>query len=85
MDSKLVINQLSWEWKIKKDELKSINKDIKEIIKKFKITVNYIWIRREYNKQADRLSNVAMNKKIGRLEKGYIMEKERNEIGGVSS
>jgi len=61
MDSKLVISQLSGEWKIKKQELKVINTDILDIIKKSKVKVTYNWIRREKNKDADRLSNVAMD------------------------
>ena len=61
MDSNLVIKQLSSEWKIKKDELRKINNDIVDIVKKAKVKVFYNWIRREQNKEADRLSNVAMN------------------------
>lgn len=61
MDSNLVIKQLSWEWKIKKDELKKINWEIVEIIKNAWVKVFYNWIRREENKEADRLSNVAMD------------------------
>lgn len=61
MDSKLVISQLSWEWKIKKDELKIINSEIVNIITESKVKVTYNWIRREENKEADRLSNVAMD------------------------
>ncbi len=61
MDSNLVIRQLSWEWKIKKDELRNINNDIIWLIKKAKIKMSYNWIRREENKEADRLSNVAMD------------------------
>jgi len=61
MDSKLVISQLSWERKIKKDELKIINTEILEIISESKVKVTYNWIRREDNKEADRLSNVAMD------------------------
>ena len=61
MDSKLVISQLNWDWKIKKEELRLINKDIQEIIKQSWVEVVYNWIRREENKQADRLSNVAMD------------------------
>ncbi len=64
MDSKLVISQLSWEWKIKKDELRKINQDIFVLIQESKIKVTYNWVRREDNKHADRLSNVAMNEKI---------------------
>ena len=61
MDSNLVIKQLSGEWKIKKDELKTINNDILGLVKDSKIKMSYNWIRREENKQADRLSNVAMD------------------------
>ncbi len=63
MDSKLVISQLSWQWKIKKEELKLINSEILEIITKSKVKVVYNRIRREQNKHADRLSNVAMDEK----------------------
>ncbi len=62
MDSSLVINQLIWTWKIKKEELKVINNDICKLIKESKIKIHYNWIARELNKEADRLSNVAMDK-----------------------
>lgn len=62
-DSKLVIEQLSWRWKIKKEELKKLNKDILELISKNNIKIKYTWIERALNKEADRLSNVAMDKK----------------------
>lgn len=61
MDSKLVIEQLSWNWKIKKDELKKINSEIKDLLSWEKIEITYTWIAREENKEADRLSNVAMD------------------------
>lgn len=63
-DSDLVIKQLSWQWKIKKDELRVINQDIQNIIKNNNITITFNWIPREQNKEADRLSNVAMDNKI---------------------
>lgn len=63
MDSDLVIKQLSGEWKIKKEELKILNSDIKNLISEFNIKIHFHWIRRESNKEADRLSNVAMDKK----------------------
>lgn len=61
MDSNLVIRQLSWEWKIKKEELKKIQEDILSLINKSKLKMSYNWIRREDNKEADRLSNIAMD------------------------
>ena len=64
MDSKLVISQLSWEWKIKKDNLKEIKQDIEDLLKKSWVNLLCNWIRREENKEADRLSNVAMDLEI---------------------
>lgn len=61
MDSKLVIEQLSGNWKIKKPELRVIHDDIWELISNSEIKIVYNWIAREQNKEADRLSNVAMN------------------------
>jgi len=63
-DSDLVIKQLSWLWKIKKEELKILNQDIQSLIKISWVSVKFNWIPREQNKEADRLSNVAMDKKI---------------------
>ena len=61
MDSNLVINQLSWNWKIKKDELKTLNKDILKLISDNSLKISFNWIEREKNKEADRLSNIAMD------------------------
>jgi ribonuclease HI len=69
LDSKLVIKQLLWEWKIKNEELKKINEEIVNIIIEAKIEVVYNWIRREKNKDADRLSNVAMDQAMFENEK----------------
>lgn len=64
MDSNLVINQLSWNWKIKKDELKTLNQDILKLISDNSLKISFNWIEREKNKEADRLSNIAMDKNI---------------------
>lgn len=61
-DSDLVIKQLSGQWKIKKEELKILHTEIKNLIAN-NITIIFNWIPRELNKEADRLSNVAMDKK----------------------
>jgi ribonuclease HI len=61
MDSNLVINQLSGVWKIKKDELKVLYEDVKKLIFEKNVIVNFKWIPRELNAEADRLSNVAMD------------------------
>lgn len=62
-DSDLVIKQLSGERKIKKTELKILHSDIKKLLSECNIKIRYTWIPREENKEADRLSNVAMDKK----------------------
>lgn len=61
MDSSLVISQLSWKFKIKKEELQVLYSKIVTLIKDNKVKVTFNWIEREYNKEADRLSNVAMD------------------------
>ena len=62
-DSDLVIKQLSGIRKIKKDELKILHSEIKKLISECNIQIRYTWIPREQNKEADRLSNVAMDRK----------------------
>lgn len=62
-DSSLVVNQLSSNRKIKEDRLKIYKADIDKIIKENKLKVSFTWIKREDNKEADRLSNVAMDEK----------------------
>lgn len=61
MDSNLVIEQLSGNFKIKNSELKIIFQEIQELLKPWNGKIQFIHIRREYNKEADRLSNVAMD------------------------
>jgi len=62
MDSKLVICQLKWEWKIKNQDLKEIHSEIQGLVWNTKIS--YTWIPREQNTEADALSNKAMDEKI---------------------
>ena len=62
-DSKLIIEQLSGNWKIKKEALQLLHTQIQDIIEKHQLKVMFTWIPREKNKEADRLSNVAMDEK----------------------
>lgn len=61
MDSNLVIEQLSGNFKIKNPELKVIFGEIQDLLRNWNGKIEYIHIRREFNKEADRLSNVAMD------------------------
>ena len=60
-DSLLVIEQLSGNYKIKNAELKKIFLQIQEYIASWNGNIVYTHIPREKNKEADRLSNVAMD------------------------
>ncbi len=61
MDSQLVINQLSGIFKIKNKDLAKIKFEIQKLITIWWWKINYIHIPREKNKEADRLSNLAMD------------------------
>ena len=60
-DSNLVVEQLSGNFKIKNPELKKIFLSIYEAVEKWKGNISYTHVFREYNTEADRLSNVAMD------------------------
>ncbi len=66
-DSKLVIEQLAGRYKIKNLELKKIYLEIQDMIGKWWGHIHFTHVYREDNTEADRLSNVAMNEKIGEL------------------
>ena len=61
MDSQLVVNQLSWIFKIKNKELAEIKFEIEKKIMSWWWKISFHHIPREQNKEADRLSNVAMD------------------------
>lgn len=61
-DSQLAIRQLSGEYKIKNENLRQIYNEIQWLLADWEGKITYIHIPREENKEADRLSNVAMDK-----------------------
>lgn len=58
-DSKLVINQLTGKWQVKGKELQALFYRIKELENEFQ-AVNYNWVNREENAEADLLSAKAL-------------------------
>ena len=60
-DSQLIVEQLSGRYKIKNAELKKIASSIFEAISSWWGNIIFTHVYREYNKEADRLSNVAMD------------------------
>ena len=59
MDSKLVVEQMSGRWKIKHADMQKLAAKARSIVDPRR--VKYQWIPRELNKDADRLSNEAMD------------------------
>lgn len=62
MDSKLVIEQLSGNYKVKHPNLVPRYLEIKNIIARHFPNVSFEHVRREYNKDADELANRAMDR-----------------------
>lgn len=61
-DSKLVIEQMSGNWRIKKGFYKPVALQAKETLAKFLVTPNLVWIPREENGLADELSKAELKK-----------------------
>ena len=59
-DSNLVIKQVSGQWKVKNDRLKTIYKQIKNV-EKFFTSIKYAHVYRHNNKRADALANEAFD------------------------
>ncbi|MCA8935536.1 MAG: ribonuclease HI family protein [Planctomycetes bacterium] len=55
-DSQLVINQLRREWKVKSETLIAFMEDAADLEERFQ-DVQYCWVPRELNTQADRVAN----------------------------
>lgn len=61
-DSLLVISQVKGEWKVKQEHLKVLCNQAKEIAKQFR-SITFSHIRREFNSDADRMSDLVLEKK----------------------
>ena len=63
MDSELVVKQLRGEYRVKQPHLQVFYKQIKDMVAEWGGTLEIVHIRREKNKEADRLSNKAMDER----------------------
>ena len=61
MDSELVIKQVKGIYKVKNAGLKPFKAKVDAIIKESDVEIEFRHIRREYNKRADELANIAMD------------------------
>ena len=66
LDSKLVVEQMSGRWKIKHADMQKLAGQARRIVDSRR--VRYEWIPRERNKDADRLSNEAMDAGMAGVE-----------------
>lgn len=65
LDSKLIVEQMNGNYKIKNEGLKPVYWEIRELIIKLGGMVSFIHIPREKNKEADKIVNIAIDKKLG--------------------
>jgi broad specificity phosphatase PhoE/ribonuclease HI len=66
MDSKLVVEQMSGNWKIKHPDMKPLAMQANRLAP---FGTTYTWIPRELNKHADRILNEALDAQAGKPEK----------------
>ena len=59
-DSELMVKQIKGEYRVKNEGLKPLFNEAKELIKTF-TTVKVTHVRRELNKEADKLANIAID------------------------
>ncbi len=64
MDSQLAAMQLTGKWKVKNEGIRALVYSVKDIERKLDGNVSYTAVRREFNKEADRMVNVALDAKI---------------------
>lgn len=63
MDSELIVKQMSGEYKIKQPHLQELAGQVKELLKKFD-SYEFKHVLRAYNKEADRMVNVAIDEAL---------------------
>ncbi len=59
-DSKLLVEQLNGNWKVKNENIKPLYGKAKELLQNFD-SIKFVHIRREKNKEADALANRALD------------------------
>jgi len=62
MDSELIIKQMKGEYKVKNPDMKVKHQRVKELVLESFPKIEFVHVRREYNKRADELANDAMDR-----------------------
>lgn len=79
-DSELMVKQMKGEYKVKNEELRPLYQRAKDLAEEFTGGVNFVHVRRELNKRADQLGNLALDGKLGSARAREEVE-EDEEIG----
>lgn len=61
LDSKLVVEQLSGNWKIKSENIRALFIKVKNLERLLSAKISYTHVRREKNTEADRMVNFALD------------------------
>lgn len=64
LDSQLVVEQINGNYKVKQDHLRELLEKIKFIIKQISLNIKFVHVRREQNKRADELVNIALDAEL---------------------
>ncbi|HSS51069.1 MAG TPA: ribonuclease HI family protein [Thermoanaerobaculia bacterium] len=64
LDSKLVVEQVNGNWKVKERELKELHRQATELLKQYGDRVTVQHVGREENRRADMLVNMALDEKV---------------------
>lgn len=81
LDSKLVVEQMSGNWKIKHPDMKPLALQAKRIAPE---GTRYTWVPREQNKHADRLANEALDAPEGTVIGGPVTDHHHAEAHRVT-
>jgi ribonuclease HI len=63
-DSELVVRQLTGQYRVKENELKKLHHAVQELTRSIPVAIEFRHIRRELNREADRLANMGIDAKI---------------------
>jgi ribonuclease HI len=69
LDSKLVVEQVKGNFKVKQPKLLELKKEIIKLSKEWKLMIDFNHVSREQNKLADKLVNEALDELIGSRKK----------------
>lgn len=65
-DSQLLVKQMNGEYSVKSPNILPLYLEVKKILKNRRIDCSFTYISREFNKQADRLANLAIDEALAR-------------------